>query len=121
MGRAPLRGEKPGPPGLIVEPEHYRWSSAAIHCGLEADQGPLDLSLWKQYWTAATWREYLRVWSEEQESEIRRNTHTGRPLGTPGFVKNLECALKRRLPPQLGGRPAKQMQDSRQTALPFGA
>ena len=39
---------------------------------------------------------------------IRRNTHTGRPLGTPGFVERLEQELLRRLASQRGGRPRQQ-------------
>src|SRR5260370_5944263 len=38
---------------------------------------------------------------------IRRNTHTGRPLGERDFVTSLEKLLHRRLAPRKGGRPPK--------------
>ena len=52
---------------------------------------------------------------------IRRNTHTGRPLGAPDFVMQLEEVLHRRLAPQKGGHPPKQQPDQRQQALNFSA
>ena len=36
---------------------------------------------------------------------IRKNTHTGRPLGSEQFVRMLEASLGRRLEPDKGGRP----------------
>ena len=38
-------------------------------------------------------------------AEIRRCTHTGRPLGSTEFVQALEGSTKRRLAPQKGGAP----------------
>jgi hypothetical protein len=52
-------------------------------------------------------------------TEIRRCTHTGRPLGSAEFVQALEETMKRRLAPQTGGRPPKAGLDARQSELAF--
>jgi len=72
-------------------------------------------------WTPATRREYPRATGAEADAgAIRRNTHTGRPPGAEDFVAALERALRRRLAPEKGGRPAKSEVDARQQALGFG-
>jgi putative transposase len=112
--RNPLRA------GLAPAPEDYFWSSAALHCGRVDGDGLVDLTLWRAAWTPAEWRAYLAANDGEQDAEaIRRSTHTGRPLGTPEFVADLERALQRILRPQPGGRPEKQPPDHRQTAFGF--
>ena len=109
--------------GLAAAAEDYPWSSAAAHCGGQAaSDAPLDWSLWSQTWTAPSWRDYLNAAAgEEEAAEIRRNTHTGRPLGTKHFIENLENALKRRLTPAPGGRPPKVRTDERQSTFTFGS
>jgi hypothetical protein len=43
------------------------------------------------FWTARAWREYLAAGEMESKlTEIRRCTHTGRPLGNAEFVQALE-------------------------------
>ena len=98
--------------GLVGDPAAYYWSSAAAHCE-GATQDPLvDLAPWRAAWTSEGWSQYLReAGIEEQAEAIRRNTHSGRPLGTPGFVADLEERLRRRLAPDRGGRPLKQSED----------
>ena len=72
------------------------------------------------HWTARTWRQYLGAGElESRLEEIRRCTHTGRPLGGAEFVQALEGSLKRRLAPQKGGRPPKTSKDARQSELAF--
>ena len=56
---------------------------------------------------------------ESKLTEIRRCTHTGRPLGSAEFVQALEGTMKRRLAPQKGGRPPKAGLDARQSELAF--
>lgn len=107
--------------GLAAAPEDYPWSSAAVHCGVRGEDAWLDVGLWRRTWTASEWKKYLGSRGEEQEAaEIRRSTHTGRPLGTPEFVSGLERALKRQLTPLPGGRPPKEEADHRQQTLAFG-
>jgi hypothetical protein len=50
---------------------------------------------------------------------IRHCTHTGRPLGTESFVRSLEDATQRRLPPLKGGRPKGVPEERRQATLGF--
>jgi putative transposase len=106
--------------GLASAPEDYFWSSAKAHC-MEGHRDILvDLELWQRSWTVAGWREYIASGEEEEETaEIRRSTHTGRPMGTPEFVQSLERALRRPLTPGRGGRPAKQKMDVRQQSFGF--
>jgi len=99
---------------MVAEPERYRWSSAAAHCRDQADAW-LEMQWWRAVWTPATWRAYLTAAGAEADAEaIRRNTHTGRPLGGEDFVTDLERALRRRLAPGKGGRPPKTEVDARQ-------
>ena len=105
---------------MVAEPEAYAWSSAAAHCGFAPVDGSLDTRLWRESWTPASWREYLADPAAEADADaIRRNTHTGRPLGSEAFVAGLEEDLKRRLAPEKGGRPARSAVDARQDSFGF--
>jgi putative transposase len=105
--------------GLSARAEGYRWSSAAAHAGLKRAEW-LDLSRWQETWTSATWMDYLKGGGEADFEAIRRNTHTGRPLGSAEFVRDLEQRLGRRLAPQKG-RPPGQGADTRQRGFVFDA
>jgi hypothetical protein len=64
---------------------------------------------WRAVWSPQAWREYVaEPVPAEQAAAIHESTHTGRPLGSPGFVRSLGIGLRRRLAPQKGGRPPKQ-------------
>lgn len=107
--------------GMVAEPDAYPWSSAAAHGRYDVTDASLEMALWHQSWTPDAWRGYLESTRSEAEADaIRRNTHTGRPLGAPDFVAGLEKALRRRLAPEKGGRPPKPDVDARQEALGFG-
>lgn len=94
--------------GMISVAEAYPWSSAAAHCGLAPPDLVLDLELWSKHWSPAAWKQYLEQEGAEADVElIRQCTHTGRPLGTPEFIKHLEKSTQRVLAPQRGGRPPK--------------
>jgi hypothetical protein len=83
------------------------WFSAAAHCGAGARNEILDLEVWRKNWTAGAWRQYLAAGAIDSKlMEIRRCTHTGRPLGSAEFVQALEGSMKRRLAPQKGGLPS---------------
>ena len=94
--------------GLATEPSDWAWSSAAAHGGRGAPDACLDMAAWRQHWSESTWRAFLQQGETEAELRaIRRATHTGRPLGTAEFVRKLESRTQRRLAPQKGGRPRK--------------
>jgi hypothetical protein len=78
------------------------------------------MRLWRESWTATAWREYLGSAAPALDDEaIRRNTHTGRPLGDEGFVAALERDLQRRLAPEKGGRRTKPPEAGDQLSLGF--
>ena len=77
---------------------------------------------WRRRWTAAEWIQYLMD-GESQSAllELRRSTHSGRPLGSSDFVAALEHASQRSLSPRKGGRPRKSSSNLNQDALTFVA
>ena len=106
--------------GIVENPMTYPWSSAAAHGDPDCRDATLDMQPWLEAWTPVTWREYLEApGAAEEVDSIRRNTHTGRPLGTPGFVAALEKTLRRNLRPERGGRPPKPPDMERQQAFGF--
>jgi hypothetical protein len=81
-----------------------QYENKSHNCG----HPPLDLDMekWMKRWTGTSWQAFLLAGETVEDlTAIRENTHTGRPLGTPEFVKQLEGATLRRLTPQKGGRP----------------
>jgi putative transposase len=105
---------------MVADPVLYPWSSAAPHCTPGAAKASLEMHPWVDDWTPAAWREYLMAPEADREAEaIRRNTHTGRRLGTKDFVAALEATLHRRLAPAKGGRPAKLEPDDGQQSFGF--
>jgi putative transposase len=106
--------------GLASGAEAWMWSSAAAHCATGTGNDILDLEVWRNHWTGSAWRQYLAAGERESKlTEIRRCTHTGRPLGSAEFVQALERSMKRRLAPQKGGRPPTTCLDARQCELAF--
>ena len=106
--------------GMVSEPEQFEWSSAGVHCGSRSAAVPIDCELRRSAWTHAEWRAFLLAHDADAEVEhIRSATHTGRPLGAPGFVADPEHDLKRRLAPARGGRPRKRNDMEGQMALGF--
>jgi len=105
--------------GMAHRPDEYEWSSAAVHSGGSDAHGLLDLDFWRAEWTPAGWRSFLDDAAEAEAERIRRHTHTGRPLGSEDFVKQMERRLCRPLAPQKGGRPRKRPLDEAQQLLEF--
>jgi putative transposase len=94
--------------GLVEKAEAWPWSSAAAHCGEAPADACLEMETWRQRWSAANWQSFLAEReSEAAMAELRRCTHTGRPLGTAEFVQALERRTERHLTPRKGGRPRK--------------
>ena len=105
--------------GLVETAEEWKWSSAAVHCGLTANDGLLELGQWQARWDTSNWRQYLREKDcEEETAAIRQCTHTGRPLGTTEFVRAMETATQRCLTPLKRGR-RKRTENDRQRTLAF--
>lgn len=90
--------------GLVRKPESYRWSSAAYHLGLEAED-PLgtDRTVVE---LCGDWKAFLAGAVEEaDEKELERRLSTGRPWGSEAFVRRLERRLGIRLTASKGGWP----------------
>jgi putative transposase len=108
--------------GMVSTAIEWPWSSAAAHCNPEVRDAMLDMEPWQRRWTPARWSEYLAAGESLTElNGLRQCTHTGRPLGTVGFIAALEQATSRRLAPRNGGRPKKPAADPRQNSLMFVA
>ncbi|MBI4877382.1 MAG: transposase [Acidobacteria bacterium] len=108
--------------GMVRSPEEFLWSSAAAHSGREDAHRLLDFEIWRAAWNPSDWRQFLGAAddSEEREAdEIRKNTHTGRPLGTSDFVKRLELTLARPLEPRRTGHRRTDSDDLAQRAVAF--
>jgi putative transposase len=103
---------------LVSESESWTWSSAAAHCAAEPDPGWLALELWQSHWNGDSWRAFLKAKEDASVlAAIRLSTHTGRPLGTAGFVCALERSTQRPLAPQKRGRRPRAVADPRQSAF----
>jgi putative transposase len=91
--------------GLVAKAQDWRWSSARAH--LEGQDDGLA--------TVRPLRERVPDWpallasglSEDEHSALRRGERTGRPLGAPAFVQDLERRLGRPLAPRAPGRKPK--------------
>jgi putative transposase len=88
--------------GIVLQAEDWRWSSARGHI-----RGEPDSLLTPPGWLETSEREAYRRFVNEpgDESEIRRATSTGWPLGGLDFIARLESTLKRRLAALPRGRP----------------
>jgi len=74
--------------GLVKRAQDYKWSSAKAHVYKSKDELLSDFYLTKEI---SNWSRYLSQEDEEEDiQEIRKNSQTGRPLGTYGFIKLLE-------------------------------
>lgn len=103
---------------IVEEPEQWPWSSAAAHCGFTTPDAILKMERWSQRWTVAEWRSFLAEAESAAALEaLRQFTHTGRPLGTPEFVTELEAATLRPLAARKRGRPNRAETDLRQLNL----
>ena len=88
--------------GLVAQAWDWPWSSAAGHVAGRGDRlvkagGPLAAEV-------ADWRAFLVA--EDDEDMLRRlwrHGRTGRPLGSPSFVTDLEQCLSRPLSPRKPG------------------
>jgi putative transposase len=97
--RNPVRAQ------LVTRPEDYLWSSAAAHVGLAAPPALLD---WEFYSSSGGREPWVALLAEPEElvaiRALQRGTFSGRPVGSPEFVANLERQLGRPLAPRQGQR-----------------
>ena len=92
----------------------YAWSSAAAHTNEKAESKLLNLPRWCKQISANQWRKELAEGlTDEEIAQIRLRTHTGRPLGSDGFLSKLETLLGRRVRPLPVGRPKKMPESDR--------
>ncbi len=88
---------------MVELAQDYPWSSAAAHCGLRDDPllSPFDINPL----LIPDWAAWLAAGQPTAEIEsIRKNTRTGRPLGSEQFIEGMETRLGRRLRPAKRGR-----------------
>lgn len=98
--------------GIAAEAAAWPWSSAAAHCGTADPDVCLQMSTWRQNWSADAWRKFLAKGETDAELRaIRRSTHMGRPLGTEEFTRSLEKLVQRQLTPGPRGRPRKAVRE----------
>ena len=89
--------------GIVRRAEEYPWSSARAHCLGSAD--PLLSESRPFLGRVADWSAWLAQGLDlEAIAELRRNTSTGRPTGSPEFTARLEEQLGRMLRPRKNGR-----------------
>jgi putative transposase len=87
--------------GLARRAKDWRWSSARAHLEGEDDGLVTAAALLDR---VPDWAAFLRGGlADEERDAIRAGERTGRPLGSPGFVKRLEKRLGRTLARQKPG------------------
>jgi len=90
---------------IVDQACEFQWSSAAVHVGNVPRPDWLAAEPMASRFTPQEWDISLRSGSIlEAEIELRQNTYTGRPAGSPEFVEWAERRLGRRLAAQSGGR-----------------
>ena len=93
--------------GIVERAEQYRWSSAAAHCGLCAED--LLSADFPPTGVVEDWSAWLAQPDEESVTDyVRRQTHTGRPCGSELFLTQLENLLNSKVRPGKPGRKPKQ-------------
>ena len=111
-----MNAERPETKGSVKLQKTSRLSHVSVPDAM------LEMKRWSQRWTPAEWVEFLAA--EESPTdlrELRRSTHTGRPLGTPEFVEALEKSSLRPLAARKAGRRARPGGDTLQAGLTFVA
>ena len=93
--------------GIVQRAEDYPWSSAAVHCRLQADSVITRNSAhWEVFARITDWSAWLAEEDEYQRLEIvRRNVHKNLPCGSGAFVEHLERISKHSLHFRPVGRP----------------
>jgi putative transposase len=104
--RAPVRA------GLEQQAWDYPWSSARHHAIGPDSETALDPGTLRPLrdWDPARWRGLLSAQETPLDLEmVRRATMTGRPLGSPAFIRHLETETGLCLTTRPRGRPRKEL------------
>lgn len=88
--------------GLVRQPWDYNWSSAKWIVGRRARDPLAERTLYLD--AVSDWKEFLRQ-EPDDDDELRRETRTGRPLGSAAFIEALEQSTGRELRRRPPGRP----------------
>jgi putative transposase len=74
-----------------------------------SDDGIVAMGRWRDNYTAARWRETLRLGVDEEalQERLQSATRTGRPFGSEDFLEEIERNTNRALRPRQVGRPRK--------------
>ena len=104
--------------GMVGQAEDYMWSSAPTRLSGSDTSGFLDLAQWRQCYSPERWRDILAtgVGEEAELERIREATRTGRPLGSPDFIRDLGLRIGRSLERRIAGRPPKDALDKVEAA-----
>ena len=103
---------------IVTRAQEWKWSSAAAHGGFVLPDSTLEMTGWSARWTAAEWVGFLDGRESGTEvDDLRRSTHTGRPLGSAEFVAALEKSQMRPLAARKAGRHKNATCESSQMSL----
>jgi len=92
---------------LVKTAWNWNWSSAKEHA-LKEERGILSLTDVNKFMEIDNWKSYLsQKEDKETRNSIRKNTLTGRPLGSDIFITKLEKLFGKRLKALPHGRPKK--------------
>jgi putative transposase len=107
--------------GILGIAELYPWSKARVHCEEAPGDGIVDLAEWRFRWGSEEWRQFLGYSPNDgpDAALLRKSTHSGRPLGSADFIRQIERQTGRCLAPGKGGHPKKAPEDAAQECLPF--
>lgn len=98
--------------GMVMTPDHYRWSSYRHHAGIESIPWVSDHSA---YWvlgnTPFERQLHFREYCDEGligvvMETLRAHVHSGWPLGNDAFLAQIGRNTERRLTPLARGRPS---------------
>lgn len=91
--------------GLAKRPEDWPWSSARAHLAGSDDELASAAPLLEM---VPDWKSLLAAGVADLERKrVERHLNTGRPLGDPAWIEDLETSTGRRLTPGRPGRPRK--------------
>jgi putative transposase len=90
---------------LVDQAWDYAWSSARSHIEGFGDDGGILSPSWPAKEMLLHWRSILLVDERPTANMIRQSTRKGIPLGSTGFVANLERLLGKQLQSRPRGRP----------------
>jgi putative transposase len=112
--------------GLVEVAEDWPWSSARAHVTAQDASKRLEMSAWAGEYDSVRWSRVLRTTIDDEAWQRRLEDATvrGLPLGSEGFVDDLERRMALRLRPNPPGRPPKPAGEStlavRQMSLGIG-